>query len=173
MSHPNACSSSSKTIYLIRHGVARHNVRGPHGEKPDLLDPSYTDPELIRQGEIQASVLGEQMRRRGLTINDSSMDMDMEDNYDTIKPIELVVCSPLTRCLQTASHIFPSHFASNTPSNQSNESSPFILDRNCKVCCHKDVREGEYLCDMVLYLQINILTLQKLLGFIILIGEGE
>ena len=141
MSHPNACSSSSKTIYLIRHGVARHNVRGPHGEKPNLLDPSYTDPELIRQGEIQASVLGEQMRRRGLTIDVNSM--NIEDNDDTIKPIELVVCSPLTRCLQTASHIFPSHFASNAPSNQqSNESSPFILDRNCKVCCNKDVREA-------------------------------
>ena len=147
MSHPNACSSSAKTIYLIRHGVARHNIQGPHGEKPDLLDPSYTDPELIRQGEIQASVLGEQMRRRGLTIDDSSM--DMEDNDNTIKPIELVFCSPLTRCLQTASHTFPSHFASNTPSNQSNESSPFILDRNCKVCCHKDIREGEYLCGML------------------------
>ena len=65
MSHPNDCLSSTKTIYLIRHGVARHNVRGPHGEKPNLLDPSYTDPELIRQGEIQASVLGEQMRTRG------------------------------------------------------------------------------------------------------------
>ena len=156
MSHPNACSSSSKTIYLIRHGVARHNIRGPHGEKPDLLDPSYTDPELIRQGEIQASVLGDQLRRRGLTIDDNSM--NMEDNDDTIKPIELVVCSPLTRCLQTASHIFPSHFASNS-SNQSNEPSPIILDRNCKVCCHKDVREGEYLSGMwCCIFQINILT---------------
>jgi len=143
MSHPNKCSSSTKTIYLIRHGVARHNVRGTHGEKPDLLDPLYTDPELIRQGKIQASVLGEQLRTKGLAIDDSSM--DMEDNDDTIKPIDLVVCSPLTRCLQTASHIFPSHFASNNSSNiQSNESSPFILDRNCKVCCHKDIREGEY-----------------------------
>ena len=147
MSHPNDCSSSAKTIYLIRHGVARHNVRDPlTGEKPNLLDPSYTDPELIHQGEIQASVLGEQLRRKGLAIDDNSM--NIEDNDDTIKPIELVVCSPLTRCLQTASHIFPSHFASNTPSNQSNESSPFILDINCKVCCHKDIREGEYLCGM-------------------------
>jgi phosphohistidine phosphatase SixA len=141
MSHSTEECSSSKTIYLIRHGVARHNVRGPRGEKPDLLDPSYTDPELIRQGEIQASVLGDQLRRRGLTIDDNSM--NIEDNDDTIKPIELVVCSPLTRCLQTASYIFPSHFASNTPSNQSSESSsPFILDRNCKVCCHNDVREA-------------------------------
>ena len=147
MSHPNDCLSSTKTIYLIRHGVARHNVRGPHGEKPNLLDPSYTDPELIRQGEIQASVLGEQMRTRGLTIDDNSM--KIEDNNDTSKPIELVVCSPLTRCLQTASHIFPSHFASNNTSNvQSNESSPFVLDRNSKVCCHKDIREGEYLSGM-------------------------
>ena len=142
MSHPNACSSSAKTIYLIRHGVARHNVRGPHGEKPDLLDSLYTDPELIRQGEIQASVLGEQLRRRGLAIDDNSL--NMEDNDDSIKPIELVVCSPLTRCLQTASHIFPSHFASNNSSNnQSNESSsPFILDRSCKVCCVNEVREA-------------------------------
>ena len=173
MNNPNDCSSSTKTIYLIRHGVARHNVRGPHGEKPDLLDPSYTDPELIRQGEIQASVLGEQMRRKGLVTNVSSM--DIEDNDGTIKPIELVVCSPLTRCLQTASHIFPSYFASNSPSNQSNESSPFILDRNCKVCCHKDVREGEYLCDMWCCVSSNqyIINIQKLLGFIILIGEGE
>lgn len=127
-------SSTAKTIYLIRHGVAEHNVRDPQtGEKPNLFDTKFTDPPLIRQGEVQASLLGEQLRKRGLVAN----------NYNANKTIELVVSSPLTRCLQTATHIFPSYyFRSDGISSKVSSLSPFLLNKSCTVCCHGDVREA-------------------------------
>eukprot|EP00578_Thalassiosira_sp_NH16_P011570 CAMPEP_0181121154 /NCGR_PEP_ID=MMETSP1071-20121207/24576_1 /TAXON_ID=35127 /ORGANISM="Thalassiosira sp., Strain NH16" /LENGTH=356 /DNA_ID=CAMNT_0023205933 /DNA_START=34 /DNA_END=1104 /DNA_ORIENTATION=- len=213
-----------KTIHLIRHGVALHNVPDARtGERPDLCNPRYTDPPLIRQGELQARVLGEQLRRMGLLLpvehdwsvgatggksaggdcddgengedgavtNDDggdSMDIDVGQRDDTDgcddnrnnhrghssdqEPIELVVCSPLTRCLQTASYIFPSYLEESgqgdggAPAHSSSSSEPSLvttssttartvkdgrndgndshhkLDRNCRVCCHGDVREA-------------------------------
>jgi len=120
------------------------------------------------------------MRRRGLVVDDDvengdasdaaggGMDVDDDDglrsnnNCSTNssqqlqqslpQPIELVVCSPLTRCLQTASHIFPSYFKSVASSEQQSvstmtgiieeEDEHRVLDRNCRVCCHGDVREA-------------------------------
>ena len=147
--------STSKTVYIIRHGVAQHNVRDPTtGERSvNLHDPKFTDPSLIRQGEMQASVLGEQLKRRGLLVEssangavnrDEDMDVDGTNNIDSgltsqQDQIDLIVCSPLTRCLQTASLIFPSYFNND---EQFSSSSHDLLDRRCKVCCHGDVREA-------------------------------
>ena len=141
-------SSTTKTIYLIRHGVAEHNVRDPQtGERPNLFDTKFTDPPLIRQGEVQACVLGEQLRKRGLvanTDNENFDNMDVDDAYNAHnKTIELVVSSPLTRCLQTASHIFPPYyFRSDGISSKASSLSPFVLNKSCTVCCHGDVREA-------------------------------
>ena len=157
-----------KTIYLIRHGVARHNVPdATTGEQPDLFDPRYTDPSLIRQGELQASALGEQLKRRGA--NNFCFDFLSRDNggrdQNSPRPIDLVITSPLTRCLETASLVFPSHFENgevhgalkqahvstvstaeamvlDNASKSNSESDVFILDESCKVCVHGDVREA-------------------------------
>lgn len=145
--------SSTKTIYLIRHGVAQHNVPDTQtGQKPNLLDPKFTDPSLIRQGEMQASVLGKQFLKGGMIATkycENSMDIDIDidgGEGQHSKQIDLVVCSPLTRCLQTSSHIFPSHFSGNsnstTEQSQSTSNSHFVLDRSCKVFCHADCREA-------------------------------
>jgi broad specificity phosphatase PhoE len=114
-----------KTVYFIRHGVAIHNVPDPNtGQMPNLHDERYTDPSLIRQGEMQACELGAKLRQMGLILDGTpsggSSDV-MDTGCNTKQPIDLVVCSPLTRCLQTASHIFPN----------------FSL-----ICCHGDVREA-------------------------------
>ena len=148
----------TKTIYLIRHGVAVHNVHDPNtNERPNYFDPALTDPPLIRQGEVQASVLGENMKRMGLAAANSNNDdgMDIDNQHQAIQspppPIELVVCSPLTRCLQTASRIFPTYFQSSPPSqhdsmseaiSEDGDAQPFVLSEDCKVCCHGDVREA-------------------------------
>lgn len=138
-------SATTKTIYLIRHGVAEHNVPDPQtGERPNLFDPNNIDPPLIRQGEVQASDLGEQLRKRGLVATNADNEMDVEGaNNAHNKTIELVVSSPLTRCLQTASHIFPSYyFKSDEISLKTSSSSPFLLNKSCTTCCHGDVREA-------------------------------
>ncbi|KAL3801642.1 hypothetical protein HJC23_013147 [Cyclotella cryptica] len=168
-SHPtvNAANAQPKTVYLIRHGVAKHNICNPEtGERPDIAnDVTLTDPPLVRQGVWQAQVLGENLRRRGIAAEkgfDQTMDVESCDGAATV---ELVVCSPLTRCLQTASYVFPGHFTrhrnhdtsacSNHSNNHKSESisneytiirsrkTPLtILNGDCRVFCHEDVREA-------------------------------
>jgi broad specificity phosphatase PhoE len=122
-----------KTVYFIRHGVAMHNVPDPNtGQIPNLHDERYTDPSLIRQGEMQACELGVKLKQMGLILDgdveprgrlsSSRRSSDAMDTvFNTKQPIDLVVCSPLKRCLQTASHIFPNF-------------SP--------ICCHGNAREA-------------------------------
>lgn len=125
-----------KTIYLIRHGVAKHNILTPDGERPDIAnDVTLTDPSLVRQGIVQAQVLGEHLKRIGIS-----------------QAVDLVVCSPLSRCMQTAGYVFPDHFRekardtvlddSGMMDDSEEQQHHVILNRNCKVFCHEDVREA-------------------------------
>jgi len=153
-------ATQRKTIYLLRHGVARHNVPDAvTGARPNLLDPALTDPPLVRHGEVQARVLGEYLRRQGYAIAKADAGDGMEVDHDHAgrrargnaapSPIQLVVCSPLTRCLQTAAHAFPSYFASAAPlrstmtvgEGDGAERVP-LLSRECTACCHGDAREA-------------------------------
>lgn len=111
-----------KTVYFIRHGLAIHNVRDPSTGQVPPNHERFTDAPLIARGEIQARALREKLKRMSIIIDDDSNDaMGTGSNCNTKQPIDLVVCSPLMRCLQTASHIFPNF-------------SP--------VYCHGDLREA-------------------------------
>eukprot|EP00521_Asterionellopsis_glacialis_P001391 CAMPEP_0195257728 /NCGR_PEP_ID=MMETSP0706-20130129/6981_1 /TAXON_ID=33640 /ORGANISM="Asterionellopsis glacialis, Strain CCMP134" /LENGTH=191 /DNA_ID=CAMNT_0040310971 /DNA_START=137 /DNA_END=709 /DNA_ORIENTATION=- len=81
-----------QTIMFVRHGVAKHNLRDPKtNQPPNLHDPTLLDPSLVFQGKQQALEAGDLMRQ---WFQAQSLD------------IELVITSPLTRCLQTTSLAF-------------------------------------------------------------------
>jgi hypothetical protein len=85
-------SSSEERIQLVafvRHGVARHNLLDPVSQQPPRLeDPDLWDPPLVYQGKLQALEAGERTRIWWKTTQLG-------------EEIELIVTSPLTRCIQT------------------------------------------------------------------------
>jgi len=90
-----ACASQNPShilcthrIVFVRHGVARHNLLDDQGNPPKLNDPNLFDPPLTLEGKKQALDAGEKLRIWWHTTQ-------------TGEQIELVVSSPLTRCLQT------------------------------------------------------------------------
>ena len=82
-----------QTVVFVRHGIARHNLIDPKtGKPPDLTDENLLDPPLVQDGKFQAIDMGDRLRT-WWSANQTSQ-------------IELVVSSPLTRCLQTATLAF-------------------------------------------------------------------
>lgn len=83
-----------QSVAFVRHGIARHNIIDPEtGNTPNLQDPSLLDPPLVRDGKFQAVDVGERLRV-------------WWDQTQGGRRIELVISSPLTRCLQTATLAF-------------------------------------------------------------------
>ena len=83
-----------QTIVFLRHGIARHNLIDPRtGHMPNLEDPALLDPSLVRDGRLQASDAGERLHIWWHTTQLGER-------------VELVITSPLTRCLQTATLAF-------------------------------------------------------------------
>lgn len=77
-------------VTFIRHGVARHNLPDPTtGLPPNCEDPRLLDPPLVYQGKQQALAAGEEFKK-------------WWRRKCPGEPLELIVSSPLTRCLQTA-----------------------------------------------------------------------
>ena len=71
-------------VTFLRHGVAYHNLRDPATNQPPRLDnPELIDPPLLMDGKYQAVQAGEELMAK-------------------LPNIDLIVTSPLTRCLQTA-----------------------------------------------------------------------
>lgn len=87
-----APSAKKQEVVFIRHGIARHNIVDvTTGKAPDLKDPRLFDPPLILEGKRQALDVGEKLRHWRAHRREN---------------LELVVTSPLSRCLQTASLAF-------------------------------------------------------------------
>jgi bisphosphoglycerate-dependent phosphoglycerate mutase len=81
-------------VVFVRHGVARHNLLDPEtGTSQNLLDSHLLDPPLVYRGKQQALDAGERLRLWWRTTQLGAN-------------IELVVTSPLTRCIQTATLAF-------------------------------------------------------------------
>ena len=75
-----------KTLYFIRHGVAQHNVLFNNMGKKVFYDKRYYDTKLTPKGHEQSIHLG--------------------NTWNKIHEIELVLCSSLSRTLETARNIF-------------------------------------------------------------------
>lgn len=79
-----------QTVAFIRHGVARHNLLDAStGQRPRLEDPALLDPALVFQGKEQSLRAGESLKSWWKT-------MQLGEG------VELVITSPLTRCIQTS-----------------------------------------------------------------------
>ena len=75
-----------KTLYLIRHGIAQHNVLFKNLGKRVFYDPRYCDTKLTPVGHEQSVLLG--------------------NTWDKLHTIDLVLCSSLYRTLETDENIF-------------------------------------------------------------------
>ena len=75
-----------KKLYFIRHGIAQHNVLFDKYGKDVFYDDRYYDTKLTPEGHEQSIRLSTQ--------------------WNEIHKIDLVLCSSLTRALETARNIF-------------------------------------------------------------------
>ena len=79
-------STESKTLFCIRHGTALHNVEAEEIGELAYMKPENTDAPLVEKGHHEARELGRTWSQKN--------------------SIKLILVSPLTRTLQTASNIF-------------------------------------------------------------------
>ena len=79
-------STESKTLFCIRHGTALHNVEAEEIGELAYMKPENTDAPLVEKGHQEARELGRTWSQKN--------------------SIKLILISPLTRTLQTASNIF-------------------------------------------------------------------
>jgi len=108
-------SERAQTVVFMRHAVARHNIRDPQtGRPPDLHNPALLDPPLVSQGKTSALEAGERIRTWWHMTQPG-------------EPIEMVITSPLTRCIQTSVLAF-------LPGEHYNHHVPFV--------CREEVREA-------------------------------
>lgn len=80
-----------QNIVFVRHGVAQHNVLSRDGRRPNLEDPALLDPPLLTEGKLSSVRAGEAIQAWWRLGGER---------------IELIVTSPLTRCIQTATLAF-------------------------------------------------------------------
>jgi hypothetical protein len=108
-----------QSVLFMRHAVALHNVAttAHHHSAALSSDPAWVDPELTPYGKLQAVVAGGLIRthwsiQRQQETTDSFMSTDSATTVAVVGSsrgrvgLELVVASPLTRCLQTATLAF-------------------------------------------------------------------
>ena len=75
-----------KTLYFIRHGISEHNVLYHDFGKKVFYDKRYYDTKLTPEGTQQS--------------------IQLSNTWKDIHKVELVLCSSLSRTLETARNIF-------------------------------------------------------------------
>ena len=134
-----------QTIVLMRHGVAAHNFQGA-----DLNSPSLFDPALTQHGKMAAVQAGDKVKlwwqtARTTTATQSSLSHVTGDAISSgaSRRIELIVSSPLTRCLQTTFYAFGvpgDDYQSDAGYNNNHQSSstpPILCVESLREACGK------------------------------------
>jgi broad specificity phosphatase PhoE len=106
---PESIEERSQIVVFLRHAAAAHNFHGA-----DICSSHFFDPSLVFQGKIAALEAGERI-----------FNWWRESHPE--KSINLVITSPLTRCIQTAVLAFLSGGK---------------YDDNTEVRCEESVREA-------------------------------
>lgn len=110
-----------RKVYCIRHGLALHNVLAKiHGPK---IYREYRDTPLVDEGFTQAQKLNK--------------------TWDLVNDIDLVLVSPLTRTLQTASTIFDTDNVK-TIAHDSLLEYPFGGEEQCNLRKYRSTLENNY-----------------------------
>lgn len=90
-----------QTVIFVRHGVAQHNYQGA-----DLTSPTLWDPPLVPQGKKMALHVGHRIQQwLHLKFSLSNHHHQHHQKHQQRQPpvqVDLVMTSPLTRCLQTS-----------------------------------------------------------------------
>ena len=129
-------TTMTQTVVFLRHGVAEHNVHGANLTSPSLWDPSLTlegKVSSVRAGERIKQWLRQQQKQQQQQQSIITSHYDGDSSSDTTM-IDLIVCSPLSRTLQTAALAFvpdPPYITTTTTT-----SSPLL------VVCVEAVREA-------------------------------
>eukprot|EP00927_Polykrikos_kofoidii_P055746 TRINITY_DN49961_c0_g1_i1.p1 TRINITY_DN49961_c0_g1~~TRINITY_DN49961_c0_g1_i1.p1 ORF type:complete len:324 (+),score=31.54 TRINITY_DN49961_c0_g1_i1:38-973(+) len=125
-----AFNERAKNVYLIRHGTAEHNVRynrkhvvfkslieqriGKDGysrwDFPEIEEWAYmtnetVDTSLVASGIAEAQALGAAWDRGAAFLHDRGGNTEVRVPL-AMRDVDLVVTSPLTRTLQTMTHVF-------------------------------------------------------------------
>ncbi len=99
-------NNNKKNLFLIRHGYSKHNLEFETIGWDAYLKKDNIDPPLVESGINQAIYLS--------------------NNWSDITNIDLIVISPLKRCLETAKYIFKKSA---------------LKYNNIPIICHHSIRE--------------------------------
>lgn len=81
-------------VFFMRHGIAVHNIHDPRTDhKTDHRDIRFWDPPLVYPGLLGAVEAGKNIQT-------------WMNNHTKRHRIELLITSPLTRCIQTTTLAF-------------------------------------------------------------------
>lgn len=135
------CRRRYMTVIVMRHGVARHNVPDPatphphhHPREQRLDDPAWTDPPLIETGRMQAVQAGTRIAEWWRQ-QQQQQQSPHGGNNDDDTPFDLVVVSPLSRCIETAVLAF-------CPGGAGAAATTGGGPPPIRFVCHEDVREA-------------------------------
>ncbi|KAG7372578.1 histidine phosphatase superfamily protein [Nitzschia inconspicua] len=105
--HPTSSSSSSKLLYIVRHGQALHNPRAEAAKASGCTMEEFF--ELMRQDDAWDAELTELGREQARRCHDTHFNALLWENK-----VDLVVSSTLSRAIETAELVYPSSSSSSS-----------------------------------------------------------